>query len=487
MRDMRKIAQDHARWTKMDELGGSAEREVIKFGRELRKEERGSPMDEETIKPKDEAENNGLDGNVVLCSENLEDNERKIMKGDAVGDTMYSASWILRTIISLTKAEDVKFTDTLEIELCSLWDMTAQEDVVTFLLDNNFLDIAEHVLRSSKNNRLTEIILGIIGNMCCQPVVLRDVGNRKNLVVAILDLLTSDDTETLIQVLRIVRAATWDVQRNDESAWLENIRACQFFGEALLFLLQSSTNENLLTTAIDLLKSISSIKLPNGSNLLFNLVNIEGIIPALFESAAQVISEQGFYLQSQQRKIRNWLAVLRSIVQDHQFAIKKDEPDESSQYGLNLLLKILEPYVHSENLFPMEEETALCISDCVEICLWFQKKGAIVSPLLVHVILSILLILKSAVATDTESLRRFHLNHEEHFEEPEELLNREFSKELLQYLENYWVDTVGTYNKDMLTKCLKLCSNEAVKSLVQIIERNPKSSKTIVEKLRAVI
>lgn len=45
--------------------------------------------------------------------------------------------------------------ETLESSLCMLWDMTAEKDVVDFLMDNNFLTIAEFTLDATTEPRLT--------------------------------------------------------------------------------------------------------------------------------------------------------------------------------------------------------------------------------------------------------------------------------------------------------------------------------------------
>lgn len=39
----------------------------------------------------------------ILESQEIDDSEHNVMKGDTVGETLYSAKWILNTLISLTK------------------------------------------------------------------------------------------------------------------------------------------------------------------------------------------------------------------------------------------------------------------------------------------------------------------------------------------------------------------------------------------------
>ena len=43
------------------------------------------------------------EGSVVLESHEFNEIERDIMKGDTIGDTVYSSKWIINTLISLSK------------------------------------------------------------------------------------------------------------------------------------------------------------------------------------------------------------------------------------------------------------------------------------------------------------------------------------------------------------------------------------------------
>nr|CAD7259575.1 unnamed protein product [Timema shepardi] len=108
--------------------------------------------------------------------------------------------------------EEVWCSD-LETELCLLWDMTIEEDVVWFLLNNNVLDIAKHILQDKKDPRLTsvslsyeqEITVGIIGNLCCVPGVRLRVDCTPGLPRVLMDLLNYPDPLTLIQLMRLLK------------------------------------------------------------------------------------------------------------------------------------------------------------------------------------------------------------------------------------------------------------------------------------------
>lgn len=47
------------------------------------------------------------------------------------------------------------WNESIENDLCTLWDMTAEKDIVKFLLENDFYKLAEFVLKTSEEPRLT--------------------------------------------------------------------------------------------------------------------------------------------------------------------------------------------------------------------------------------------------------------------------------------------------------------------------------------------
>ncbi|CAG2065819.1 unnamed protein product, partial [Timema podura] len=94
--------------------------------------------------------------------------------------------------------------------------MTIEEDVVWFLLNNNVLDIAKHILQEKKDPRLTEITVGIIGNMCCVPGVRRRVNCTPGLPSVLADLLNYPDPLTLIQLMRLLKTCLVQLEESSE-------------------------------------------------------------------------------------------------------------------------------------------------------------------------------------------------------------------------------------------------------------------------------
>lgn len=84
--------------------------------------------------------------------------------------------------------------------------------------------------------------MGIIGNMTCESSVLDLLGEKEELLDIILHLLSSEDTAILVQILRLLRSALWNIQMNLKSKWRINLRKSTFLREVVPFILKSSTN-----------------------------------------------------------------------------------------------------------------------------------------------------------------------------------------------------------------------------------------------------
>ncbi|XP_060758936.1 protein saal1-like [Neoarius graeffei] len=98
---------------------------------------------------------------------------------DAIGETVYSKHWLFSTLtrlIQMVTEQDseqgeglTELSDELEEELCKVWDMAMDKDVAGFLQEFKTPDILLGVIAKSHNPRLTEICIGILGNMACFP------------------------------------------------------------------------------------------------------------------------------------------------------------------------------------------------------------------------------------------------------------------------------------------------------------------------------
>lgn len=86
--------------------------------------------------------------------------------------------------------------------------------------------------------------MGILGNMACEPIILELLGAHEELLETILRHLSSEDSATLVQILRLLRSALWNIQNNSESKWRVNLKNSTYLREVVPFILKSSTNGN---------------------------------------------------------------------------------------------------------------------------------------------------------------------------------------------------------------------------------------------------
>lgn len=78
--------------------------------------------------------------------------------------------------------------------------------------------------------------------MTCEQAVLELLGTKKELLETILRHLSSEDTATLVQILRLLRSALWNIQSNPDSRWRVNLKSSTYLREVVPFILKSSTN-----------------------------------------------------------------------------------------------------------------------------------------------------------------------------------------------------------------------------------------------------
>ncbi|CAG9856415.1 unnamed protein product [Phyllotreta striolata] len=79
------------------------------------------------------------------------------LRGDTIGDTLYSQSFVLKTLLQFS---DGKWSEQFEEDLCFMWDMTLEKDVCKFLLDMSYPSLACNVvLHRRDDNRFVEIVI----------------------------------------------------------------------------------------------------------------------------------------------------------------------------------------------------------------------------------------------------------------------------------------------------------------------------------------
>ncbi|KAG8256609.1 hypothetical protein J6590_064740 [Homalodisca vitripennis] len=97
-----------------------------------------------------------------------------------------------------------------------------------------------------------EILVGIVGNMCCVREARTVVSEDTQLHGMLLQLLTCPDPQTLIQLSRCLQSFTWDLLRGDatlvaDQHWLERQVVSGHLCSSLAFILSSSLNDIFLS------------------------------------------------------------------------------------------------------------------------------------------------------------------------------------------------------------------------------------------------
>ncbi|XP_075231884.1 uncharacterized protein LOC142330488 [Lycorma delicatula] len=187
-----------------------------------------------------------------------------LLKGDAIGNTLYSERFVLKTLMTLSQIAVSEWTEDFENDLCYLWDMTIEHDVVKVLMKHDFLKLSSTVLQGPlQEPRFIEIVVGILRNMCCFDEVRQMISERPEMTQLLMQLLTSSDTLTLIQLVRLLHTFAWDLVKQEDQRscttqkhWLEKQMDCQHLCDKLSFLLNSSTNDDLLYGVLDVLNTL---------------------------------------------------------------------------------------------------------------------------------------------------------------------------------------------------------------------------------------
>ncbi|KAL0436351.1 UNVERIFIED_CONTAM: protein saal1 [Sesamum radiatum] len=85
---------------------------------------------------------------------------------------------------------------------CILWDLAASEDHAQFMVENLILEVLLANLVVSQSARITEISLGIIGNLACHEMSRKKITSTNGLVGVVVEQLLLDDVPCLCEACR---------------------------------------------------------------------------------------------------------------------------------------------------------------------------------------------------------------------------------------------------------------------------------------------
>lgn len=174
---------------------------------------------------------------------------------DAIGDTLYSKRFVLKTLLNLNKL-DSSLSEEFEKDLCVLWDMTVEKDVIKLLLEHNVLEIFSNIIQITDDQRLVEILLGIIGNMCSLVDTRDALCQQPDVMIPIIELISCSDSLILIQLMRLFHTCLVFENCGDEYIWFQHFRCADQFVDKFAFLLSNSMSTTLLLQAYEALNAI---------------------------------------------------------------------------------------------------------------------------------------------------------------------------------------------------------------------------------------
>ncbi|XP_077177699.1 protein SAAL1 isoform X1 [Paroedura picta] len=244
--------------------------------------------------------------------------EEAAVAGDSIGNTVYSKHWLfsvltkLIEVISPKKGEselnnvdtEVDLDEDMENDICKVWDMSMDKDVALFLQEFNAPDIFMGIFAKSKSPRLTEICVGILGNMACCQKICMSISKDENLGQLILQRLCDSDPPTLLETSRLL--LTCLCHPEVANIWVERIRGSPSVYDCVCFIMSSSTNVELLVKVGEVVDKLFDLDeelmlnwIKNGTQRTVEQPTDDSpksfpdfeIIPCLLEAAKQVCSD----------------------------------------------------------------------------------------------------------------------------------------------------------------------------------------------------
>lgn len=134
--------------------------------------------------------------------------------------------------------------------------MTIEKAVVKLLLDYGVLELFTSIIEITEDERLTEILIGIIGNMCCLKETREYLCNSDSVMAVLLSQLSSSDPLILHQLMRLLYSALLFENSGDEAVWFNHFKNCEDLVEKFSYILSNSTSNTLLISSFEALNAV---------------------------------------------------------------------------------------------------------------------------------------------------------------------------------------------------------------------------------------
>lgn len=284
----------------------------------------------------------------------LDQNTESKLRGDAIGETMYSESFVVKTLLKLS---DVVWNTELEDDLCFLWDMTLEKDVCDYLFNLKYPAIACGVIIKYDENRLIEIVIGILANIfsveCTKAITDEEI-------LTVLEILNSDDPLILIQVVRFVKAVSYF---DKDLKFLTGATL-----DKLYFILGNSLNVDLLKSTLDALSTL--VMNSNFDQKLFKVDMINSCLNA-YQTIRKESSDDDNYISSEVQfaftHVLNVITSFSTYIDSH-YNKNVNEIAPCREIILNEFNILLNHYTNEDYLLPVNEHFTFYIETISYIC-----------------------------------------------------------------------------------------------------------------------
>ncbi|CAN4100735.1 unnamed protein product [Withania somnifera] len=153
---------------------------------------------------------------------------------------------------------------------CILWDLAASKTHAEFMVENFTLEVLLATLMVSRSSRITEISLGIIGNLACHDVPRKKITSMNGLIGAVLQQLFLDDTTCLCEACRLITLFF----PSDERVFMAEALQSEHILCRILWIVENTLNIQLLEKIINLLLAIAESKQDVVGILLPSLIKL---------------------------------------------------------------------------------------------------------------------------------------------------------------------------------------------------------------------
>ncbi|KAJ6410069.1 hypothetical protein OIU84_009547 [Salix udensis] len=135
---------------------------------------------------------------------------------------------------------------------CVLWDLAASRTHAELMVQNLVLEVLMANLMVSQSARVTEICLGIIGNLACHEAPMKHIVSANGLISTIVDQLFSDDTQCLAEACRLL---TLGLQGSECCTWAEAVQSEHILCR-IIWIAENTLNPQLLEKSLGLVLAI---------------------------------------------------------------------------------------------------------------------------------------------------------------------------------------------------------------------------------------